>query len=155
MGRCKLDEEKQKKPRKAVKAPGKTGGTKRAKAGGRGGKKATAKKPARGKPKTPEPDDKTKRGGAKKALREAVKKVVQEECEGIARSLVNRTKDGDMRSAKLVMTLMGKKKDGGDDTASDGPSAAELLASEPEWDEEEEKKQEAENKEQGAGSTAG
>ncbi len=151
MGRCKLDEDEKKS--KAAKTPKKTGGTGRAKAGGSGRKKAAAKKAAKGKPKTPEPDDKTKRKGAKKALREAVKKVVKEQCEGIARSLVNRTKDGDMRSAKLVLSLMERKKLEGDE-ASDGPSAAELLASEPEWDEEEEKKQEAGNKEQGAGSQA-
>jgi hypothetical protein len=48
---------------------------------------------------------------------------------------------------------MERKKLEGDE-ASDGPSAAELLASEPEWDEEAEKKQETENKEQGAGSQA-
>ena len=59
-----------------------------------------------------------------------------------------------MRSAKLVLSLMEAQEAGKADEASDGPSAAELLASEPEWDEEAEKKQEAGNKEQGAGSQA-
>ncbi len=148
MGKCRLDEDEKKS--KAAKAPKKTGGTNRAKAGGSGGKKAAAKKRATGKPKTPEPDDKAEYRGAKKALRRAVKKVVKAKCDAIAQTLVEKTEGGDMRSAALVITLMDKKKDGGDDEASDGPSAAELLASEPEWDEEAEKKQETGNREQGA-----
>ena len=72
MGRCRLDEDEKKS--KAAKTPGKTGRKGRAKAGGSGEKKATAKKTAKGKPKTPEPDDKTKRKGAKKALRESSEK---------------------------------------------------------------------------------
>lgn len=74
--------------------------------------------------------------GAKKALRRALKAEMNKKSPEIARTLVKRTIDGDMRSTEMLMSLVVPKKD--EDRKAkkkkrSGPSLAELLASEPEW----------------------
>jgi hypothetical protein len=107
-----------------------------AKARGTSKKNAAAKKPGKAEEKATKKIDKKKRKGARKALRHAVQREVKENCGGIARTLVNQTRKGDMRSAAMVMDLMEKKKktDGEGDAQPEGPSLAEQLAG-PSWDE--------------------
>jgi vacuolar-type H+-ATPase subunit E/Vma4 len=107
--------------------------------------KAAEKKPRNGKRKTTEKEDKKKRKksgkGARKALRHAVKKVVNENYDAIAETLMKGTKSGDLRSTDRLIELMEKKKKSGDDDFDhDGPSLAEQLAAEPSWDEMQEEK---------------
>jgi hypothetical protein len=76
--------------------------------------------------------------GARKKLRHAVKAVVKVKSQEIARKLVSKVEAGDMRGTEMVLSLMDKKKqdtDGKKKKKRSGPSWAELLASEPEWDE--------------------
>ena len=76
--------------------------------------------------------------GAKKALRKALKAKVKAERTLIAEALVNKVKEGDMKGTEMVLSLIVKKKeekDGKKKKMRSGPSWAELLASEPEWDE--------------------
>ena len=73
--------------------------------------------------------------GAKKALRRAVKVEVKNNSTSIAKALVNKTTCGDMRSAKMLMNLMDKPGKDDDDEGYEGMSTAEMLASEPPWDE--------------------
>jgi hypothetical protein len=102
-------------------------------AGGKGKKKAAAKKPGRGKKTATKKIGKKKHKGAGKALRHAVQREVKENCGRIAVTLVKQTHGGDMRSAAMVMDLMEKKKKGAEgETEPDGPSLAEQLAG-PTW----------------------
>jgi len=77
--------------------------------------------------------------GAKKALRKAVKAEVKRQSKEFAEKLVAKTSAGDIRGAEIVLSLMDKAKAEEDAKKKkkkrDGPSWAELLASEPEWDE--------------------
>jgi hypothetical protein len=75
--------------------------------------------------------------GATKALRHALKAKVKAESEQIAQTLVTKVKEGDMKGTEMVPSLIEKKKEGTDGKKKkrSGPSWAELLASEPEWDE--------------------
>jgi hypothetical protein len=162
MGKSVLDKEKQEKKSKVVTMQQKAGGE--IVAAGEGGKPAATKKPKRAAKSAAEKktEKKTEKGekvkqagkGAKKALRRAVKVEVKARSEGIAHSLVENVERGDVQSATLMISLMEKKKKKEGDTEWDGPSAAELLASEPEWDEEMEKKQAIANRVQGTRGTA-
>ncbi len=165
MGRSNLDKKKREAKSKAVKAPRKARGKDNAKAGGAdnaevsgmGGEEAAGKKPKsstkatnpkRGGKKAAEKIEKEEYKGARKALRHWVKKVVKAKCDKIAVSLVNKTEDGDMRSAAMVLALMEKKKkDGEDDSGWEGLSVAEKLTLEPRWNEEMEKEKQAKEKE--------
>jgi len=75
--------------------------------------------------------------GAEKTLREAVKARVRKESSEIARTLVEHVKKGDMHGAEVVLSLLHKAKEEDDAKKKkrSGPNWAELLASEPEWDE--------------------
>jgi hypothetical protein len=75
--------------------------------------------------------------GAKKALRHAVKAKVKAESSAIATSLVEKVKKGDMKGTEIVLSLMENAKEEKTKKKKKrcGPSWAELLASEPEWDE--------------------
>jgi hypothetical protein len=76
--------------------------------------------------------------GARKKLRHAVKAVVKVKSSEIARKLVSKVEAGDMRGTEMVLSLIDKKKQGTDGKKKkkrSGPRWAELLASEPEWDE--------------------
>ena len=76
--------------------------------------------------------------GATKALRHALKAKVKTQSEQIAQMLVTKVKEGDMKGTEMVLSLIEKKKEGTDGKKKkkrSGPSWAELLASEPEWDE--------------------
>jgi hypothetical protein len=87
--------------------------------------------------------------GARKVLRHAVKAAVKVKSEAIAQKLVNKAEEGDLHGTEMVLSLMEKKKQDKDAKKKkkrSGPSWAELLASEPEWDESME-----ENRDQGAG----
>ena len=129
-----LEMETREKKTAAVKKPRKNRGE-AAKAGEKGKKKAAAKKPGRGKKTATAKSAKQKHKGAGKALRHAVQREVKENCGKIAVRLVKQTRDGDLRSAAMVMDLMEKKKkDGEGDTEPEGPSLAEQLAG-PSWDE--------------------
>ena len=65
--------------------------------------------------------------------------------EKIAESLVDNVELGDVRTATLVISLIEKKKDG--DEEPEGPSMADLLTAEPEWNEEMEAKMLAKERE--------
>ena len=87
--------------------------------------------------------------GARKKLRHAVKAVVKVKSGLIAEKLVSKAEAGDMRGTEMMLSLIEKKKPGKDAKKKkkrDGPSWAELLASEPEWDESME-----EDRDQGSG----
>jgi hypothetical protein len=76
--------------------------------------------------------------GAKKALRKAVKAEVKKQSEDIARKLVSKASSGDMHGTEMVLSVMKIAKaeeDAKKKKKRDGPSWAELLVSEPEWDE--------------------
>jgi hypothetical protein len=75
--------------------------------------------------------------GARKLLRHAVKAVVKVKSAEIAQKLVSKAEEGDMRGAEMMLSLIEKKKKQGKEPKKkrSGPSLAELLASEPEWDE--------------------
>jgi len=74
--------------------------------------------------------------GAKKALRHALKAKVKAQREQIAETLVEKMKKGDMKGTEIVLTLMEKPKEENAKKKKkrDGPSWAELLVSEPEYD---------------------
>jgi hypothetical protein len=112
---------------------------------------AAEKTPGDAERKTTEKEDKKEHKkehkGARKALRHAVKKAVKENCGPIAARLVKKAESGDTKSAELMVSLMEKKKKGGDgDFDYDGPSLAEQLAAEPSWDEMQEEKRLASEK---------
>ncbi len=75
--------------------------------------------------------------GARKKLRHAVKAVVKVKSEVIAKKLVNKAEKGDIRGTEMMLSLIEKKqgKNPKKKKKRSGPSWAELLASEPEWDE--------------------
>jgi hypothetical protein len=135
MEKTSLEMESNGKKSRSVKTSRKdSGGT--TKARGKSKKNAAPKKPGKAERKATKKNDKKKRKGAKKALRHAVQREVKEKCGEIAERLVDRTQEGDMRSAAMVMELMvkKKKKDGEGDAEPAGPSLAEQLAG-PSWDE--------------------
>lgn len=84
------------------------------------------------------PEDLGDYKGARKQLRHAVKAVVKANTARLARKMVEKAQDGDIRGAEMMLSLIEKKKAGkeGKKKKRDGPSWAELLASEPEWDDE-------------------
>jgi hypothetical protein len=73
--------------------------------------------------------------GSKKGLRHWVKKLVKDDAEAIAGRLLEETKAGDARSAATVLSLMEKKRKGGEDDGFDGPSLADQLMEGPTWEE--------------------
>ena len=83
------------------------------------------------------PAKKDSRRESRKELREALKLEVEKESSRIAASLVHQVKNGDLRGAEVVLSLLQKAKeeDAEIKVIQSGPSWAELLASEPEWDE--------------------
>ena len=80
--------------------------------------------------------------GARKQLRHAVKAVVKANSDKLAAKIVKKAQDGDVRGTEMILSLIEKKKPGKEPKKKkrEGPSWAELLVSEPEWDEEDEKK---------------
>jgi len=82
--------------------------------------------------------------GAKKTLRDAVKAEVRKKSADLARKLVDQAADGDLKGAEIVLSLMenAKQENNAKKKKRGGPSWAELLASEPEWDESMEGRQE-------------
>ncbi len=75
--------------------------------------------------------------GARKKLRHAVKAVVKANSDTLAEKIVGKAQDGDVRGAEMMLSLIEKMKPGKEAKKKkrEGPSWAELLASEPEWDE--------------------
>jgi hypothetical protein len=63
-----------------------------------------------------------------------VKKAIREQSDGIAKALDNKVVEGDKRSTEIMFSLIEKKKD--KDGKDDGPSEAELLGSEEQWEDE-------------------
>ena len=141
MGRASKVDLKNEKTKKGSK-PKKTAGAVNAKAEENNGKAAAAEKPpkrsaaekAAEKAAKKEKEEKEAGKGARKALRNAVKKVVKAGCEKIALRLLEETEKGNMRSTSMMLSLMEKKKD--KDGEYDGPSEAELLGSEEQWEDE-------------------
>lgn len=80
--------------------------------------------------------------GARKKLRHAVKAVVKANSETLAKKIVQQAQGGDARGTETMLSLIDKKKPGKEPKKKkrEGPSWAELLVSEPEWDEEEDGK---------------
>ena len=78
-----------------------------------------------------------KKPSAKKALRSAAKKAVENDCGKLAGTLVDRAEQGDLHSAEVLLALIEKKKKkkGGEDDGLDGPSLAEQLMEGPTWEE--------------------
>lgn len=164
MGKSLLDQRKRNKKNKVAEMPLRNGGAeseagereselsraselKRGAPGADSKKNAEEEKPKKGSKKASEKvEDEEERKGAKKTLRKAVKKVVKDSSTTIAESLVKHAESGDIRSAELVLSLMQKEKDNGDDE-DDGPNLAELLANEPPWDGTMEAKRKAREKE--------
>ena len=146
MGRKRLNQKKREKKDNVVTMP-RTDSGEDAEAGGSGDEEAAAEKPGKSKEKATEEDEKEKRKGAKKALRHAVKKVVKANCDPLAGTLVEGTKDGDMHCAAMMTSLMEKKKDGEDDDDWDGPGLSEILVPGQLWREKAAAK-EAENDEE-------
>jgi hypothetical protein len=85
------------------------------------------------------PDDLDDYKGARKKLRHAVKAVVKANSKTLAEKIVGKAQDGDARGTQMMLSLIEKKKAAkeGKKKKRDGPSWAELLVSEPEWDDEE------------------
>ena len=141
MRKSSLDKEKQeKKSGKVVTMPDKTGGAENQEAGGAGAGGGD-KSPRKGGKKKAQ-DSETQEAlhkGVKKALRRAVKAKVKKEKEKIAEVLVNKVKDGDMRGAVMVLSLMEHSNKEGKDGKKkhDGLKLIDLLESEPEWEGEE------------------
>lgn len=121
MSRRKLDGdgEEEKKKGKLVTMPRKRGVA--GNPGGQAGTKAAA-------PKAPK--------SAKKTLRDAVKAEVKKKSADIARHLVEKAVEGDMRGTAVVLSLIerAKQENAASKKKRSGPSWAELLASEPEWE---------------------
>lgn len=80
--------------------------------------------------------------GARKKLRHAVKAVVKANSDTLAKKIVQQAQGGDARGTETMLSLIDKKKPGKEPKKKkrDGPSWAELLVSEPEWDEEEDER---------------
>ena len=138
MRKSSLDQEKQeKKGGKVVTMPDKTGGVENQAVGGAGaggGNKAPRKG---GKKKVLDSETQEElHKGAKKALRRAVEAEVRKEKEKIAEVLVSKVKDGDMRGAVMVLSLMehGDKEDKDVKKKRGGLKLIDLLESEPEWE---------------------
>jgi hypothetical protein len=70
-------------------------------------------------------------------LRSAINSLVGAESDRIAKALIDKTIKGNMTSAKLVVELAdpGKNASAQEKKKRRGPSPAQLLASEPEWQE--------------------
>ena len=141
MTRSKADAIKREQQKKEAKTPGKSGGV-----ANNGTAEGTAKKAAEGDAGTRTSDASCKDAkgaeeedhkGAKKALRRAVKVEVKKRRAEIATSLVNKTTSGDMRGATILLNLIDKSGKHDEDEGYEGMSTAEMLASEPEWDEDE------------------
>jgi hypothetical protein len=140
MRKSNLNQEKrEKKSGKVVTMPDKAGGVENQEVvvGGEGGGDKAPRQAGK-KPRKNEVQE-GEHKGAKKALRRAVKVQVKKEKEKIAEVLVDKVKNGDMRGASMVLTLMehgtkdgksGKKRHG-------GLKLIDLLESEPEWEGEE------------------
>ena len=139
MRKSSLDEEKREKiSGKVVAMPDKTGGAESREAGG-GGEGAVDEAPRKGSKKNVQVNEAQEElhKGAKKALRRAVKVEVKKESGKIAEVLVSKVKNGDMRGAQMVLSLMEHGKEAKDKKKKrSGPKLADLQPSEPEWDEE-------------------
>jgi len=71
----------------------------------------------------------------KKELRKALKNAVRVQSKEIAESLITSAMNGDMRGAQvLIKAVAPERKTRAAKKKWSGPSAAELLASEPEWE---------------------
>jgi len=133
MGKKRLSQKEREKKDNVVTMP-QRGGGEDAEAGGNGDEKGAVKRSGKSKEKATKEDEKAKRKGAKKAWRHAVKKVVKENSEPLAGTLVEGTKDGDMHCAAVMTLLMEKKKkDGEDDEDWDGPGLSEILVPSQLW----------------------
>ncbi|MGB7263963.1 MAG: hypothetical protein WBC92_00520 [Terracidiphilus sp.] len=136
MKKSSADKEKREKKSKIEKKPVTAGGVERTTSSKNYSESLAKEMPEGDKDKAPKKDDKAKHADAKKALRVAVKKAVKERSKKLAQSLVGRTENGDMRGAAMMLSLMEKQKDCKEENKEwDGPTVAELLESEPEWDE--------------------
>jgi hypothetical protein len=78
------------------------------------------------------------RRGAKRVLRHAVKEEVIKESALLAKTLVGKAKEGNVRSTEIMLSLIDHPKKDSRDTQKEpgGFSAENLPPSEPEWDEE-------------------
>jgi hypothetical protein len=117
-----------------------------AKRAARSGKRSGAKNAGEQKTALIVPENFEDYKGARKELRRAVKAIVKANTSTIAEGLAGKAEDVDMRRARMLLTLIEKKKDGKDAKKKkkrSGPSWAQLLASEPPWVEEEEADPEA------------
>ena len=117
MGKSEQEKQKRERKNKVVEMPLKDGGNVE-EAGGDGAKEAGAKKGA----------TKKKGKGGKKALRKAVKEAMKEDCDSFVGGLVDHASVGDMHCAEMVVSLMDKKKEDGEDDDWEGPSLVEMLA---------------------------
>lgn len=105
------------------------------KSAGKANKGKQAKKSPDATPETPVDVNPEDYKGARKELRHAVKAVVKANSTKIAKKLLEKAEGGDMRGTEMMLSLIEKKKadKDGKKKKRNGPSWAELLASEPEW----------------------
>jgi len=129
MGKSVQEEEKPKKSR-AVKKPGRCGGTREMDRSGDETEEGNAKsaKDVLGKY---EKDSATSQG-KKKELRRAMKGELEKNGKALAASLVQRAIGGDTRTTAMMLSMMDKKEQG-EDGKRQGPTVADLLEAEPEW----------------------
>ncbi len=146
MRKSSQNKEKREKKCKTKKKLQKADETENTNEGEDGAQSILANKPKRGKDEA-QPRDKWKapQKGARKALHKAVTVAVKARSAEIALSLLDRTAKGDMRGAAMMISLMEPMKKDGEEGKSEGsgPSLAELLESEPPWNESMEKRSEA------------
>lgn len=94
----------------------------------------------RGSESTREPVSKKGHGNGLERLKRAVNRRLKRESEALADLLLDKAKEGKMDSMRLMVNLTERKKKAKPDEKKkkrrDGPSWAELLVSEPEWEEE-------------------
>ncbi len=98
-------------------------------------KKATRKrggKPGRKSSKTKPRKAPAGRGAIR--LRDSANNMVGEQSDAIIQALINKTKAGDATVAHLLVELTGGPKAASGKKKRKGPSWAEILANEPEWD---------------------
>ena len=90
---------------------------------------------ARGRKRSPANRHKTPAGRGGARLRDSINAMVSKQSDRIAQALIDKTVKGNMTGARILVELSGADKAPPEKKKKrSGPSWAELLASEPEWD---------------------
>jgi hypothetical protein len=98
-------------------------------------KKSKTPTTARGRKRSPANGHKTPAGRGAARLRDSINAMVSKQSDRIAQALIDKTVKGNMTGARILVELSGADKVPPEKKKKrSGPSWAELLASEPEWD---------------------